>query len=101
MESIEDTTQQQLRAVADGGDVDSKVAADLKKRKLVAPESWTTFRLSKGPKFAPREEEGPDGPHRRHAAEVRRLRAASTGVCCAELVSKVPDAAGYIMLTAA
>ena len=59
MDSIEDTTQQQLKAVAEGSVVDSKVAADLKKRKLVVPESWTTFRLSKGPNFALEKKKAP------------------------------------------
>ncbi len=59
MDSIEDTTQQQLRAIAEGGDIDGKVTADLKKRKLITPESWTTFRLSKGPKFALEKKKAP------------------------------------------
>ncbi len=59
MGSIEDTTQHQLRAIAEGGNVDGKVTADLKKRKLVTPESWTTFRLSKGPKFALEKKKAP------------------------------------------
>ena len=59
MDSIEDTTQQQLRAVAEGSGLDGKVTADLKKRKLVTPESWTTFRLAKGPKFALEKKKAP------------------------------------------
>lgn len=52
MEAIEDTVQQQLQAL-DGGQQLDKAAGDaLKKRKLVAPETWTTYRLTKGPKFA-------------------------------------------------
>ena len=59
VDSIEDTTQHQLRAIAEGSDIDGKVTGDLKKRKLVTPESWTTFRLGKGPKFALEKKKAP------------------------------------------
>lgn len=52
MESIEDTVQAQLQAIQGGQQADKAVGEALKKRKLVAPETWTTYRLSKGPKFA-------------------------------------------------
>lgn len=52
VESIEDTVLQQLRDVNDGQAVDKATADALKKRRLVSPETWTTYRLTKGPKFA-------------------------------------------------
>ena len=52
VEAIEDTVQAQLAAIAGGQEVDKAAGDALKKRKLAAPEAWTTFRLTKGPKFA-------------------------------------------------
>lgn len=53
MESIEDRVQAVLRAVASGQEVDKAEAEGLaKKRKLLAGESWKTYGLTKGPKFA-------------------------------------------------
>ncbi|KIY98410.1 phenylalanyl-tRNA synthetase alphachain [Monoraphidium neglectum] len=53
VESIVDTVQQQLQTLLSGGDLP---AADLealtKKRKMLQLNSWKTFSLSKGPKFA-------------------------------------------------
>lgn len=52
VESIEDTVLQQLHDVNNGQAVDKATADALKKRRLVSPETWTTYRLTKGPKFA-------------------------------------------------
>lgn len=52
VDSVEDITAQQLRGIAEGGEVAAAVAADLKKRKLVVPESWKTYRVTRGVKFA-------------------------------------------------
>ena len=52
VESIEDTTAQQLVSIAAGGQVVAAVATDLKKRKLVSSEAWKTYRISEGAKFA-------------------------------------------------
>jgi len=41
-----------LQAVAAGRDIPQDAVDALKKRKLVIQESWKTYRLSKGPKFA-------------------------------------------------
>lgn len=52
--SIEDSVQSAL-AEAEAGRAEGlaeKVVAALKKRKLLAPETWKTFRLGKGPRFA-------------------------------------------------
>jgi len=52
VESIEDKTQAVLRAVAAGQDIAKPDAEAAKKRKLVKPEQWKTYVLTKGPKFA-------------------------------------------------
>jgi hypothetical protein len=59
VEAIEDTVLQQLRRIAEGGEVEKKDAELLKKRKLVVPESWKTYRISKGPKFALEKKKAP------------------------------------------
>lgn len=52
MESIEDTALQQLQVLAGGQDLDKATGDALRKRKLAVLESWTTYKLTKGPKFA-------------------------------------------------
>eukprot|EP00192_Tetraselmis_astigmatica_P004407 CAMPEP_0117651996 /NCGR_PEP_ID=MMETSP0804-20121206/2392_1 /TAXON_ID=1074897 /ORGANISM="Tetraselmis astigmatica, Strain CCMP880" /LENGTH=499 /DNA_ID=CAMNT_0005458015 /DNA_START=57 /DNA_END=1556 /DNA_ORIENTATION=- len=52
VESVTDSVLQQLETVAAGGDLPQSDVANLKKRKLVTPETWKTYRLSKGEKFA-------------------------------------------------
>jgi phenylalanyl-tRNA synthetase alpha chain len=52
VDSVEDTVLQQLQAIDRGDAVDKATGDALKKRKLVSLESWTTYRLTKGPKFA-------------------------------------------------
>lgn len=52
VDSVEDITAQQLKGIAAGGQVAAAVAADLKKRKLVSPETWKTYRIMRGAKFA-------------------------------------------------
>ncbi|GLC42042.1 hypothetical protein PLESTB_001061900 [Pleodorina starrii] len=52
VESIEDRTQQLLADVAAGKDLAKTDADAAKKRKLVKPEQWKTYKLTKGPKFA-------------------------------------------------
>ena len=52
VESVDDNTLQQLQALSKGDQLPDKVVADLKKRKLVKAETWKTYRLEKGPKFA-------------------------------------------------
>jgi len=52
VESVEDTVGELLQAVAAGRDIPQDAVDALKKRKLVIQESWKTYRLSKGPKFA-------------------------------------------------
>jgi phenylalanyl-tRNA synthetase alpha chain len=52
VDSVEDVTQKQLLDVAAGKDVSKADADKLKKRKLIKPETWKTYKLSKGPKFA-------------------------------------------------
>lgn len=52
-DSIQDNTRDQLRSIEkDKTFPDSKVLADLKKRKLVAPQKAISYRFEKGPKFA-------------------------------------------------
>eukprot|EP00798_Chlamydomonas_sp_ICE-L_P020758 gene20758-27578_t len=52
VDSIEDKTQALLKAIQDGKEVAKPDAEALKKRKLVKPEAWKTYKISKGPKFA-------------------------------------------------
>lgn len=52
VESIEDTVLPQLHAIAKGETLDNATGGALKKRKLVTLETWTTYRLTKGPRFA-------------------------------------------------
>jgi hypothetical protein len=52
VDSIEDAVLQQLQAVDRGESLDKATGDALKKRKLVALEARTTFKLTKGPKFA-------------------------------------------------
>jgi phenylalanyl-tRNA synthetase alpha chain len=52
VDSIEDAVLQQLQAVDRGDSLDKATGDALKKRKLVTLEAWTTFKLTKGPKFA-------------------------------------------------
>ncbi|KAK9915034.1 hypothetical protein WJX75_003886 [Coccomyxa subellipsoidea] len=51
-EFTEDTTQSNLRNISAGQEVDKGVADALKIRKLVKAETWKTYNLKKGPKFA-------------------------------------------------
>ncbi|MEW5309124.1 MAG: hypothetical protein WDW38_001033 [Sanguina aurantia] len=51
--SIEDRTAQHLKAVAAGEEIPKADAESLaKKRKLLRPDSWKTYLLCKGPKYA-------------------------------------------------
>eukprot|EP00199_Chlamydomonas_sp_CCMP681_P000662 CAMPEP_0119107318 /NCGR_PEP_ID=MMETSP1180-20130426/9635_1 /TAXON_ID=3052 ORGANISM="Chlamydomonas cf sp, Strain CCMP681" /NCGR_SAMPLE_ID=MMETSP1180 /ASSEMBLY_ACC=CAM_ASM_000741 /LENGTH=494 /DNA_ID=CAMNT_0007092789 /DNA_START=101 /DNA_END=1585 /DNA_ORIENTATION=+ len=50
--SIEDKTLSMLKAVAEGQEVSKADADAAKKRKLLKPEQWKTYKLTKGPKFA-------------------------------------------------
>eukprot|EP00878_Enallax_costatus_P033802 GHUV01037367.1.p1 GENE.GHUV01037367.1~~GHUV01037367.1.p1 ORF type:complete len:388 (+),score=127.44 GHUV01037367.1:149-1312(+) len=53
VDSVTDTTQQQLADVAAGKDLPKADADNLqKKRKLIKLDTWKTYRISKGPKFA-------------------------------------------------
>lgn len=52
VDSIEDAVLQQLQAVDRGESLEKSTGDALKKRKLVTLEAWTTFKLTKGPKFA-------------------------------------------------
>ncbi|KAL1991487.1 hypothetical protein VTN49DRAFT_4795 [Thermomyces lanuginosus] len=53
VDSIRDETREQLQAIKDTQThPDSKVIADLKKRKLVTLQKAISFRIRKGPKFA-------------------------------------------------
>jgi PheRS DNA binding domain 3 len=52
VDSVEDTVLQQLQAVDRGEALDKATGEALKKRKLVTLESRTTYKLTKGPKFA-------------------------------------------------
>mmetsp|Transcript_40269 Transcript_40269/g.89432 ORF Transcript_40269/g.89432 Transcript_40269/m.89432 type:complete len:496 (+) Transcript_40269:146-1633(+) len=52
VDSIEDKTQLLLKEVEGGKDISKADAETLKKRKLIKPESWKTYKLGKGPKFA-------------------------------------------------
>ncbi|CAL8468743.1 g8283 [Coccomyxa elongata] len=52
VETVEDRTQSLLKRISEGQEVDKADAEALKKRKLVKPESWKTYALKKGPKFA-------------------------------------------------
>eukprot|EP01025_Chloroclados_australasicus_P025698 TRINITY_DN2563_c0_g1_i14.p1 TRINITY_DN2563_c0_g1~~TRINITY_DN2563_c0_g1_i14.p1 ORF type:complete len:538 (+),score=63.98 TRINITY_DN2563_c0_g1_i14:117-1616(+) len=51
--TIQDIVQQQLQDIIEGKEVDKKQLEILqKKRKLIKPEQWKTYKLLKGPKFA-------------------------------------------------
>lgn len=53
VDSIEDTTGNQLKEISEKKTLsDSKAVADLKKRKLVTERKVVTFEIRKGPKFA-------------------------------------------------
>jgi len=53
VDTITDTTQQQLAAVAAGQELPKAEADTLqKKRKLIKLETWKTYKVGKGPKFA-------------------------------------------------
>ncbi|KAL6857371.1 tRNA synthetases class II core domain (F) domain-containing protein [Trichoderma novae-zelandiae] len=52
VDSIEDVTRSQLRVIKETKSHDSKVIADLKKRKLLNTAKVISFKISKGPKFA-------------------------------------------------
>eukprot|EP01024_Parvocaulis_polyphysoides_P008791 TRINITY_DN12633_c0_g2_i1.p1 TRINITY_DN12633_c0_g2~~TRINITY_DN12633_c0_g2_i1.p1 ORF type:complete len:502 (+),score=95.40 TRINITY_DN12633_c0_g2_i1:127-1632(+) len=53
VDSIDDVVKQQLLDVQAGKEIDKKQAEILqKKRKLIKPEQWKTYKLQKGPKFA-------------------------------------------------
>lgn len=52
VDSIEDTTQQQLQALHAGEVLQEAAVRALSKRKLLLPKRWTSFQLIRGPKFA-------------------------------------------------
>lgn len=54
VDAVEDSVRATLERIAahDDASVPSAAVAALKKRKLVTPETWKTYRLTKGPKFA-------------------------------------------------
>ncbi|CAK0780882.1 hypothetical protein CVIRNUC_005208 [Coccomyxa viridis] len=49
---VQDITQQILEDIHNGQEVSKADADALKKRQQITPESWRTYKLSKGPKFA-------------------------------------------------
>ncbi|KAF4581205.1 phenylalanyl-tRNA synthetase alpha chain [Ophiocordyceps camponoti-floridani] len=51
-DSVQDTTRAQLQKIKESRTGDSKVLADLKKRKLIRMQKVITFRIAKGPKYA-------------------------------------------------
>ncbi|CAD7702528.1 unnamed protein product [Ostreobium quekettii] len=51
-EFVEDRVQALLQSVADGEDLPKADIDLLKKRRLIRPQSWKTYKLVKGPKFA-------------------------------------------------
>lgn len=54
VESVEDRVRELLIKIRDGQEVDSKDILDLKKRKLIALQSWKGYSLRKGPSYAPK-----------------------------------------------
>ena len=52
VDSIKDVTREQLQVIKDTKTHDSKIIADLKKRKLLNLQKVISFKISKGPKFA-------------------------------------------------
>ena len=53
VEAIVDSVKEWLQLVSDGKEIPQKDATLLqKKRKLITPSTWKTYRLQKGPKFA-------------------------------------------------
>ncbi|KAF5837016.1 hypothetical protein DUNSADRAFT_4989 [Dunaliella salina] len=52
VDAVEDKTQQLLQAVAEDKEISKPDAEAAKKRKLIKPEQWKTYKLDKGPKFA-------------------------------------------------
>ena len=52
VESIDDVTRGQLKVIQEKRTHDTKIIADLKKRKLLNMQKVISFRISKGPKFA-------------------------------------------------
>ncbi|KAF7547770.1 hypothetical protein G7Z17_g7512 [Cylindrodendrum hubeiense] len=52
VDSINDVTRDQLRTIQETRTHDSKILADLKKRKLLTVRKAISFKISKGPKFA-------------------------------------------------
>uniref|UniRef100_A0A7S3VJY5 phenylalanine--tRNA ligase n=1 Tax=Dunaliella tertiolecta TaxID=3047 RepID=A0A7S3VJY5_DUNTE len=52
VDAVEDKTQQLLQAVAANKEISKPDAEAAKKRKLIKPEQWKTYKLDKGPKFA-------------------------------------------------
>jgi len=50
---IDDGIQNLLRSIEDGNEIPAVDATTLhKKRKLIVPQTWKTYKLSKGPKFS-------------------------------------------------
>lgn len=52
VDSIQDITREQLQVIKETKTHDSKIIADLKKRKLLNVQKVISFKISKGPKFA-------------------------------------------------
>lgn len=52
VETITDTTQQNLKNIAKGEVLDKKATTDLKKRQMIGIRSFKSYSVSKGPKFA-------------------------------------------------
>lgn len=52
VDSINDVTRDQLRTIQETRTHDSKILADLKKRKLLTLRKAISFKISKGAKFA-------------------------------------------------
>jgi phenylalanyl-tRNA synthetase alpha chain len=49
--TITDKTQEILQKIAQTGQADDEVAKDLKKRKLVLSQKFSSYKVTKGPKF--------------------------------------------------
>jgi phenylalanyl-tRNA synthetase alpha chain len=52
VDSINDVTRGQLQTIKETRKHESKIIADLKKRKLVKMQKVISFKISKGPQFA-------------------------------------------------
>ena len=53
VDMVEDTALNLLKALEAGETIDAKVALGLMKRKLVTLKKWSTWKVEKGPQFAP------------------------------------------------